>query len=299
MGHSATSLIAWPVRGQACQRHKEILPDRPAQRLRAARFSRMRVQWADSWPNYMASNHTKVRAQVVLRPHRPGIQDCPGNGSARGTRHRLGGAAVSRLVSVGSGMDGGGRQGQVVAIAPGFPGAASTSLREQVERAPPGQELVSACGSGPAGGGGHGRGSFPAGGWCGGWGGSGPAGGGGHGRGSFPAGGWCGGWGGSGPAGGGGHGRGSFLRVGGAGGGVVQVQPVVAVTVAASLLWMRGSADDCAGMIRKSGAAAPQIRITRITVPRQEPSRTGEISDPVAGAGMKPLLRSRCVTLSS
>jgi hypothetical protein len=81
-----------------------------------------------------------------------------------------------------------------------------------------------------------------------------------------------------------------FLRVGGAGGGVVQVQPVVAVTVAASFLWMRRSADDCADMIQKSGAAAPQIRITRITVPCQEPSRTGEISDPVAGVDPDPQL---------
>ena len=101
---------------------------------------------------------------------------------------------------------------------PGFLGRASTSLREQVERTPPGQKLLSACGSGPAGGGGHGRGSFPAGGWC--------------------------GWGGvvqvqlvvavmAGAP---------FLRVGGAGGaGVVQVQLVVAVMAGAPFLRVGGA----------------------------------------------------------
>ena len=243
MGHSATSLIAWPVRGQACQRTKrscltalpkDFVP--PASRVCGrSRRAHGPIAW-----------HQTIRKRgprLCSGPIAWALRIARGTGSARDTRHRLGGAAVSRLVSAGSGAEGGGRKGQVVAIAPGFPGAASTSLREQVERAPPGQELVSACGSGPAGGGGHGRGSFRGGGGAGGgvvqvqpvvavMAGAPFLGVGVRGVGWFRSSRWWRSWPGLLPAG------------GGAGGGVVQVQPVVAVTVAASLLWMRGSADD-------------------------------------------------------
>ena len=244
MGHSATSLIAWPVRSQACQRTKRSCLTTSAQRRRAARFSlcgpSRRAHGPIAWHQTIRKRGPRLRSGPIawaLRIARgngvsPGHAPPPwrGGGIPPGQRRQRRGGWRPQ----GPGSR---NRTRVSWGGPQLPCASKLNARHQARNSCQPvvqvQPVVAVMAGAPfVGVGVRGVGWFRSSRWWRSW------------PGLLSWGWGCGGWGGSGPAGGGGHGRGSFPAGGGAGGGVVQVQPVVAVTVAASLLWMRGSADD-------------------------------------------------------